>query len=85
MTREQIGTMLYRYCMYQNYDVNQKGALTAYEDGHQVSEWAEEALSWASGIGIINGRDDGTLAPKAMASRAEIAAMLTRLGNIYIG
>ena len=36
-------------------------------------------MQWAVGVGLVNGMGDGTLAPTATATRAELAALLMRL------
>lgn len=36
-------------------------------------------MSWAVGIGLINGKGNGNLDPTGTATRAEIAAILQRL------
>ena len=54
-------------------------ALGAYSDADQISSWAMEAMAWACGKGIINGRTESTLAPKENAARAEVATMLMRM------
>jgi hypothetical protein len=83
VTREQMAAMLYRYAgSYLGLDVSASGALSAYPDADRVSSWAEQAMSWAVGAGIINGTGDGTLAPTGNASRAEVAAMLQRFCNL---
>jgi hypothetical protein len=42
----------------------------------QVSGYAREALLWANEQGIINGKGDGILDPKGLATRAEVAQMM---------
>ena len=37
-----------------------------------------EAVAWAAANGILSGREDGSLGPGLSASRAEVAAVLTR-------
>ena len=43
-----------------------------------VSQRADEAMLWMNMNGIITGMGDGTLAPKANATRAQIATMFMR-------
>ena len=80
ITREQLAVMLCRYAKYKGYDVSvgKDTNILSYKDAKDVSAWAVEAMQWAVGAGIINGRAADTLVPKGTATRAEIAAMLTR-------
>ena len=54
------------------------GDMTAYADRGTISSYALDAVTWAVGTGIINGTSKTTISPQAYATRAEIAAMLTR-------
>ncbi|GEM_PF-816335 len=78
LTREQIVTILYRYAIYSGLDVSQKGDLSRYTDTNSITEWSYTAMQWAKASGIINGRTNTELAPKGMASRAEIATFIMR-------
>ncbi len=79
VTREQLATMLYRYADYKKYDVTAAADLGKYSDGANVSGYAEKAMSWAVGTGILKGNgQDQTLAPKDEAERAQAAAMIRR-------
>ena len=50
--------------------------LKDFEDASEISEWAEEAVSWAVSNNIITGKTSNTLAPQDKATRAENAAIL---------
>ena len=76
LTREQLVTMLYRYAQYRGLDTaTTEENLTSFADAAQVSGYAVSAMNWAVGAGVINGTDSG-LAPKATATRAEVAQIL---------
>ena len=77
ITREQLAAMLYRYAQYKGYDVTATGDLSGFADGDTVSDWAEEAMRWSVGAGLIQGDENG-LTPTATAIRAQIAAILMR-------
>ena len=72
ITREQLAVMLWRYA----------GSPAAtdrelhFADAHRASDWALEALRWATENGIINGKGGGILDPTGQATRAETAQML---------
>ena len=83
VTREQMAAMLYRYARdFLGLDAPATGDLSGYSDRAKVSPWAEDALSWAVGHGIMNGYDNGTLSSGGTASRAEVAAMLRRFSAL---
>ncbi|CAI6083441.1 S-layer homology domain-containing protein [Cohnella sp. JJ-181] len=53
-------------------------AAAAFKDASDVHAWASEAVRTASALGIVKGMPDGSFAPRATATRAEAAAMLSR-------
>lgn len=69
--------MLYNYTAYKGYDLTPTGNLHVFPDAGSVDLWAETALSWANGNGLING-SDGYLLPRGFADRAQAAAILMR-------
>ena len=74
ITREQLAAMLYRF----EGSPKVSGSLSAYPDANTVSDWAKDAMIWATQEGIINGIG-GKLSPKTGATRAQLAAMLMRM------
>ena len=78
ITREQLAAMLYRYAKLKGYDVSAAADISAYTDASDVSGWATDAMRWAVGAGLINGRTTTTLAPQGNATRAEVASILMR-------
>ncbi len=77
ITREQLATMLYRFAGEPSAD----GDLSAYDDSRDISEYARGAMQWCVSSGILTGKTLSTLDPKGIATRAEVAAMLERLGQ----
>lgn len=73
VTREQLATMLWRHTEPQE---NEETELN-FPDSGLVSDYAAEAIKWAVGSGIINGKD-GKLAPGEATTRAQLALVLTR-------
>jgi hypothetical protein len=47
-----------------------------FTDADQASGFALEALRWAVENGVINGKGNGILDPKGLATRAQTAQML---------
>lgn len=79
VTREQLVTMLYRFEKdYRQVAVPTSGSLSGFPDGTQVSSWAKDAMGWAVGAGLIQGRNTGYLDPAGTATRAEVATILQR-------
>lgn len=78
ITREQMAVILYRYAEHKGYDTADRAALDKFSDSEQVGSWSSDALSWANAEGLINGTDMGALAPTGSATRAQVAAILTR-------
>ena len=83
ITREQLAAMLYRYAQFKGCDMTATGDLSGFADGDTVSGWAEEAMSWSVGAGLIQGDENG-LTPTATATRAQVAAILQRLAGWLI-
>ena len=84
VTREQFAVMLYKYARFKGYDLTATGDLTQFPDAGSISSWAETALSWANGKGLINGNEDGTLAPGGTATRAQAASILAHFDQSFI-
>ncbi len=80
ITREQLALILYRYAQYKGDDVTATGSIEGFTDKGRVSDWAQEALQWAIGSGLINGKGNNMLDPQGTATRAEIATVLMRSG-----
>ena len=76
VTREEFAQMMYNYASYKEYDLTLEGDLSQFEDASAISGWAETAMSWADGSGLINGHDDGTIDPQGTTTRAQAASIL---------
>lgn len=73
VSREQLAAMLYRY----QGSPAVKNNLDVYPDADAISEWAVDAMCWATENGLINGMD-GKLNPQGGATRAQLATILMR-------
>ena len=78
ITREQMATILYRYADFKGYDVESNGN-TAYTDSASISGYARNAVSWAAANMLMKGNDDGSFLPNANTTRAQAAAVFTRM------
>ena len=76
VTREQFAQMLYNYAKYKGYDLTATGDLSQFPDAGSISSWAEAALSWANGKGLINGHENGTIDSKGSTIRAQAASIM---------
>lgn len=76
--RQQIAVMLYRYALKIGCSAGERGNISAFSDADTVASWAQDAVGWAVGAGIINGTDDGKLLPWDTAWRVQVAAMVHR-------
>ena len=82
VTREQIAVFLYRYAGLAGLETEARAELEDFPDAESVSGWAEDAMSWAVAVGLIQGtaeRDQILLAPQANATRAQVATILQRM------
>ena len=80
MTRQQLATVLYRYAQYRQIDVStgEHAALSSFTDAGEISDHAVEAMQYAVGAGLLNGKAASTLNPTDHLTRAELAMVLQR-------
>ena len=84
INREQMAVMMYRYANSKGYDTSQKADISQFNDASRVSDFAQEAMEWAYGTGIITGKYNETaLEPQGNATRAECATIITRFLDQY--
>ena len=76
LTREQLALILYNYAKSKGYDTSAKADLNQYVDGSSTSAWAQTAMAWAVGEGLLSGRNADMLAPTGTATRAEVAQIM---------
>lgn len=83
VTREQLATILYRYCNTVGIETSARGDLTIFPDARNVNSYASDAVSWAVSAGLITGITHGGnptayLEPQTGATRAQVATILMR-------
>jgi hypothetical protein len=79
ITRQQFAAFLYRYAQAMKYDVT-TGAntdISGYGDAATVSNYAQAAVQWAVGNGLIQG-NAGRILPTGTATRGQVAVILQR-------
>lgn len=85
ITREQLAAMLYRYAQLKGYDTSAGADISGFTDSSSTSGWAEAAMQWAVGTGLINGVGENTLDPQGSATRAQVATILMRFCQFFAG
>jgi len=80
ITREQIAAIMHRYAICKGYDVSvgENTNILSYDDFDKISSYAISAMQYAAGSGMMGGKTPTTLNPLDNATRAEIAAIITR-------
>ena len=81
ITREQMAAMLLRFIRYKGLDAGTGTSLSRFQDAGQVHAYAQEAMSWAVGTGLLQGRSGNMLVPGGTASRGETAVILSRFAD----
>jgi len=83
ITREQLAVMLCNYANYIDMNTIERGDTGRFADAGFTAAWANDAVRWAVGVGIMHG--DGTnLNPKGEATRAEVATMIMRFISVLV-
>jgi hypothetical protein len=82
ITREQMAVMLSNYIRYKGYDLPE-GETIAFNDEGTIAPWAIDAVNLMQSAGIVRGRLGNLYAPKAAATRAEVATIYANFINIY--
>ena len=82
ITREQLAVILYRYAQSRGMGFAGDWAFRLdYSDAGDISDYAYEAMCWMTMHGVIEGMSDGRVAPRALATRAQIAAIFMRFSE----
>jgi len=79
ITREQICTMIVRYADYAQIKLTAKKNPEIFRDADTISKYAVNAVLTCQQAGIVKGRGNRYFAPKAKATRAEVAQVLKNL------
>lgn len=84
VTREQMAAILCRYADYKGHDTSVSyDYLATFGDSGSSHVYARPALNWAVAHRIINGQGSSVLAPRATATRAEVAQVLMNYLEAY--
>lgn len=84
LTREQLAVFLYRYAAnYLNMDTPCTGDLSQFSDANRISSYAQDALSWAVGAGLVNGVGDNKVSPQGVATRSQVVTIIYRFNTLF--
>ena len=78
VSRQDAAVMLARALEYLNKNLAASGSVQ-FTDENEIAGYAKQAVTLLASSGVISGREDGTFAPNAGATRAEIAKLLYEL------
>lgn len=82
ITRQDAFTVIYRLIEYLEKADDASQALSSFKDGTEVSSYAQKAISFLAGKGIVQG-SNGYLKPLDNITRAEMAVLLDRLVKVF--
>lgn len=79
MSRAMLATVLYRL---EGEPESASDVLAGFNDGSDVSAWAQEGLSWAVANKVLEGTDGNRLAADAPITREQLAVMICRYAKL---
>lgn len=81
VTREQLCAVMVRYYAWAGKALPQTQPLKTFADEADISAWAASDVDLAQQAGFISGRGENCFAPRAYATRAEVATILAKVQN----
>ncbi len=81
ITREDAATLVWRLATKKR--IKPAAAKNSFNDLDKTADYAKEAVSFLQNNGIVQGDDDGNYNPKSFLTRAEAAALLYRLIQLF--
>lgn len=82
ITREEMCVLLNK--MYEYLGGKRRTTTLTYADKSSISLWARPSVESMSAAGIVYGRENNNFVPRGTATRAEAAAVLLRLYQLYM-
>jgi hypothetical protein len=79
ITREEMTALMVRAYKLASGKTPAAGDIGKFQDKDQIGDWAQEDVKAAYGLGLIDGMDTTTFAPKANATRAQAIVIIERL------
>ena len=87
ITREELASIFCRFAKADGlYDAEDGVMLAGFNDSGKIASWAADSVSWAVGVGLVNGipgTDGLYFDPQGAAQRSHVAAMLKRLCTTF--
>jgi hypothetical protein len=84
VTREQMAVILCRYAGMLGLDTEGRAPLDGFADSSSVAPWADDAMGWAIGVGLLDAVEGSSLDPQGSVSRGEVAAILQRMVGLIL-
>lgn len=81
ITRQEMCSVVKRFVESYGYNIPKINSEKAFTDLTSIAAWAKEAVMFCQTRGIINGDSVGAFNPLKVASRAEVAIIVTNLEN----
>jgi len=85
ITRTEIAVILYRYAQKTGKTVTASGDLSGFSDVGLIGTYAVDAMKWAVGCNLIQGKQGNVLDPNGYATRAQVATILMRFVQQFAG
>lgn len=82
VTREEFATMFVRYTKAMGMELPQTNQAIEFTDASHISDWAKDSVNAIVKAGIMKGKENSTFDPQGNVTKAEMAAIMHRLGEI---
>lgn len=76
LTREQMATIIMRYCAWIDAALSPKYAIVHFTDADTIADYAATAIASAQTAGVLTGYPDGSFGPQKSLTRCEAAKVL---------
>lgn len=84
VTREQMCAIMERYITNCKKVVKGTAKVAAFNDVEEISDWAAKSVEYCRKLGLIDGFEDGSFRPTETSTRAQVAAVETRLCDVVV-
>ncbi|MBQ4504807.1 MAG: S-layer homology domain-containing protein, partial [Firmicutes bacterium] len=89
VTREQMATIMQNYINWRSAETGEihetEGSTDKFADDAKISKYAKEAVANCREWGLVDGYTDGTFRPQNGSTRAEVAAVISKLAWMVMG
>ena len=82
VTREEFATMFVHYTKAMGIELPQTSQAIEFTDASQINDWAKDSVNAIVKAGIMKGKENNTFDPQGNVTKAEMAAIMHRLGEI---